>query len=200
MRICLIHGMQEYTCSHKGKYTYWSCLECHNQPRRKFGCSPEVRADRSARMMGNKHLLGYKHTPASLAKMSASLKGVNRDKVGEKASQWKGGLSFEPYCPKFNPDLKRRIRAFFDHRCVLCGKGVEENGKRKQLMACHHVEYNKQACCDGQPVHFAALCVTCHSITGKNRSRWEAMLHRIIDEIYGGKSYFTKDEWGNRIE
>jgi DNA polymerase III delta prime subunit len=28
-----------------------------------------------------------------------------------------------------------------------------------------------------------------------NRPRWEAMLHRIIDEIYGGRSYFTKEEY-----
>lgn len=151
-------------------------------------------------MMGNSRLLGYTHTPEALSKMATSLKGVNCDNVGEKASQWKGGLSFEPYCPKFNPDLKRRIRAFFDHRCIICGKTTEENGKRKQLMACHHVEYNKQACCDGKSVHFATLCVSCHTKTGNNRDRWEAMIHRILDEIYNGKSYFTKEEWGNRID
>jgi hypothetical protein len=25
-------------------------------------------------------------------------------------------------------------------------------------------------------------------------ARWEAMLHRIIDEIYDGRSYYTKEE------
>jgi hypothetical protein len=27
------------------------------------------------------------------------------------------------------------------------------------------------------------------------RERWEAMLHKIIDEVYHGRSYYTKDEW-----
>jgi hypothetical protein len=117
--------------------------------------------------------------------------------LGENNGRWLGGISFEPYCPKFNPDLKRRIRAFFDHRCVLCGKGVEENGKRKQLMACHHVEYDKTACCTDKPVHFAALCMKCHVRTNAERERWESMIHRIIEEIYEGRSYFTKDEWEN---
>ncbi len=105
---------------------------------------------------------------------------------------WKGGISFEPYCPKFNKDLKRRVRAYFENRCMACGKTTEENQK---LLACHHVEYNKSACCDGEPVHFAALCQSCHARTNHNRARWEAMLHIIIDEIYGGRSYFTRDEW-----
>jgi hypothetical protein len=30
-------------------------------------------------------------------------------KQGEKHPNWKGGISFEPYCPKFNADLKRRV-------------------------------------------------------------------------------------------
>jgi hypothetical protein len=206
MRTCRHHGLQEFSYHLKAhKNVYWVCLECNNQRNRKsdvpkWRCSPETRAKRTAAMIGNNHLLGYEHGPGSLIKMVESMKGANCDNTREKASNWKGGLSFEPYCPKFNADLKRRIRAFFGHRCVVCGKGVEENGKRKQLMACHHVEYNKSACCDGKPVHFAALCVTCHSITGKNRCRWEAMLHRIIDEIYDGKSYFTKEEWSKRVD
>lgn len=114
--------------------------------------------------------------------------------TGKNNSHWLGGISFEPYCPKFNDDLKKRIRAFFDNRCVLCGKTSESNGKK---LDCHHVEYNKQACCDGKPVHFAALCRSCHDMTRKDRDRWEEMLHRVINEVYGGKSYFTKEEYVN---
>ena len=87
---------------------------------------------------------------------------------------------------------------FFNYECVVCGKTTEENGKQ---LSCHHVTYNKMVCCDGKPVHFAALCQGCHSKTNgnqKNRERWESMLHRIIDEIYEGRSYFTKDEWDKR--
>jgi hypothetical protein len=110
---------------------------------------------------------------------------------GEKNGRWEGGKSFEPYCPKWTQDLRRRIRAFFKYRCIICGKTTEEN---KELLSCHHVTYDKNACCDGKPVHFAALCRKCHIRTNSNRPRWEAIFHHIIDEIYDGHSYYTKKE------
>ena len=111
---------------------------------------------------------------------------------GDKCYLWKGGISFEPYCPKFNNDLKRRIRTFFEYRCIVCGKSTEEN---KRELSCHHVEYNKQACCDGKPIHFATMCTRCHSRTNHHRAQWEDIMHRIIDEIYNGRSYYTKEEF-----
>jgi hypothetical protein len=126
---------------------------------------------------------------------------ISESERGEKNPRWKGGISFEPYCPKFDKDLRRRIRAFFEYRCIACGKHTTENlsckGNIWQL-SCHHVEYNKQACCDGKTVHFAALCLKCHALTNNDRERWEAMLNRAIDEIWEGRSYFTKDEWGSK--
>lgn len=164
-------------------------------------------------LRGNKHLLGHHHTEETKKLISEKVKGKpcwlkgqhhseeTKQKLsaalsGEKCYLWKGGISFEPYCPKFNRDLKRRIRAFFEYRCMACGKSTDENGKQ---LSCHHVEYNKQACCDGKPVHFAALCIRCHMKTNNDRERWESMLHRIIDEIYGSRSYYTKDEYKELI-
>jgi hypothetical protein len=179
--------------------------------------SPEICAKLSAMRMGRKR------NPISAAKQAIAIKKrwedpVYREKMvlarigkrhsdetkrkmslaqcGEKSYLWQGGISFEPYCPKFNEDLKRRIRAFFDHHCMMCGKPTEEN---KAALSCHHVEYNKQACCDGKPVHFAALCGRCHWRTNNDRFRWEAIIHRIIDEIYGGRSYYTKEEWNRAV-
>jgi hypothetical protein len=117
---------------------------------------------------------------------------------GKNSATWKGGISFEPYCPKFNNKLKERIRAFFEYRCIACGK--HENELKRKLY-CHHVEYNKQACCDGKPIHFAAMCSKHHAMTNHYREQWETMIHRIIDEIYNGKSYYTEEEYNenNRI-
>lgn len=111
---------------------------------------------------------------------------------GERNGNWRGGISFEPYCPKFNNDLKQRVRAFFEYRCVTCGKSEKELGYK---LGTHHVEYDKAACCHGQPVTFAASCRRCHGRTNADRPRWEAMLHRCIDEIWGGRSYYTKEEY-----
>jgi hypothetical protein len=126
----------------------------------------------------------------SKAKISASLHG-------EKAPNWQGGISFKPYCPKFDEDLKRRVRAFFDHQCIFCAKTTIEN---KQNLSVHHVDYNKDACCDEKPAQFAACCLRCHSKTNSDRERWNKIICIIIDEIYGGKSYFTKEEWATREE
>lgn len=148
--------------------------------------SKEVREKISFSELGEKNAFyGKHHSTESRMKMSEA-------KRGSKSVFWQGGISFEPYCPKFNNDLKRRVRDFFENRCVLCGRSRDDCHKELNV---HHVEYDKQACCDGKPVHFAALCNKCHCKTNHGREHWEAMLHRIIDEIYGGRSYFTKDEW-----
>jgi hypothetical protein len=140
----------------------------------------------------HKGITHSKETKIKLSIINSGEGNPNFGKTGENSPHWKGGISFEPYCPKWTRDLKRRIRAFFDHRCILCGKTTEKNG---QDLSCHHVEYNKNACCDGKPVQFAALCRSCHSKTGFKRANWEFMIHRIIDEIYNNRSYFTKEEW-----
>lgn len=132
--------------------------------------------------------IGYHHTEETKKKLSAA----SSRNCGEKASNWQGGLSFEPYCPKFNEDLKRRVRAYFENRCILCGMTAEENSEN---LSVHHVTYDKMICCNGKPVQFAALCHGHHTTTNYDRPRWEAILHRIIDEIYGGRSYYTKNEW-----
>jgi hypothetical protein len=144
---------------------------------------------------------GGKNNPRYGKRISAETRAKLSAVCGERASGWKGGISFEPYCPKFNANLKRRVREYFDNQCITCGKLKAQNitlSGRVYELGVHHVEYNKSACCDGKPVQFAALCFTCHMITNGDRERWEAILHRIIDEIYSGRSYFTKDEWVNR--
>ncbi len=139
-------------------------------------------------------LTGKTHSCGCLAREIQRARALTL--VGEKSLGWKGGISFEPYCPKFNDDLKKRVRSYFENRCTLCG--IHEHNLKTKLCV-HHVEYNKQACCDGLPVHFAALCRSCHAKTNKDRRRWEAMLHRVIDEIYNGRSYYTKEEYTELI-
>jgi hypothetical protein len=124
------------------------------------------------------------------AKLSAAMRG----KTGALASNWQGGISFEPYCPLFNEELKERVRIWQDRRCLRCGKTEEENRVR---LSVHHVEYEKSACCTGKPVCFAALCTSCHTKTNGDRDRWEAIFHHILDELYDGRSYYTKEEFQN---
>ncbi len=148
--------------------------------------SPEHKANLAAAHLGkSRGTFDQEHRD----KISNALKGKY---CGDKAANWRGGLSFEPYCPKFNQDLKQRVRAFFSNQCLICGKNESECKTKHSV---HHVSYDKMICCNDRPVQFASLCRACHNKTNSDRARWESMLHRIIDEIYDGRSYFTKEEW-----
>jgi hypothetical protein len=134
---------------------------------------------------------------------------------GENSPKWCGGNKV--YCQKWNPDLLRRIRAFYNHTCVECG--TPQNGTK---LHCHHVYYNKKACCEvsadgiyyanlnlknhpfdfeiiGDPDKFVALCDHCHKVTSglKHREYWARHFETIINGYYEGKSYLTKEEYAS---
>lgn len=125
------------------------------------------------------------------------LKSVSMSGSGN--PMYEDGSSKYPYCEKFNAEFKRRVRLFFDNKCMLCGKTVEENGA---IMGVHHIHANKQACCDGSQQRFAPLCRSCHS-TISNYERYDKekmeefidQLNAIIDKKYGGKCYYTREEY-----
>ncbi len=74
---------------------------------------------------------------------------------GEGSPTWKGGKSFEPYCIKFNKAFKEKIREKFSRKCYACDKPeAENNGK----LAVHHIDYNKNAICNGKEWAFVPLC------------------------------------------
>jgi len=113
---------------------------------------------------------------------------------GEKHPLWQGGISFEPYCPKFNKTFKERVRAFFGYRCVECGES--ENG---QKLSVHHVHYAKDSCCNTEvPRMFVPLCRSCHTKTNHNRKEWQSHFEQLLVSQYGGRSYFTTEEYENK--
>lgn len=146
--------------------------------------SPETRARMSAAKKGK--CLSARNRAA----LSAAKKGKPSGREGNKCHFWKGGVSFEPHCPKFNRDFKERVREFFGRACVECG--APENGKR---LAVHHVNFRKDSCCsdDAEPL-FVALCQSCHAKTNFNREYWEARFTALIRERYGGRCYLPKKE------
>ena len=126
---------------------------------------------------------GMKASKETKEKMSACRRGKDNP-------AWLGGVSFGKYCPKFNDEFKERVRAFFDYKCLECGNS--QNGEK---LTVHHIQYNKQTCCDGSVPMFAPLCRSCHAKTNFNREQWEQKYADIIQTTYGGKSFFTKEEY-----
>jgi ribosomal protein L31 len=134
-------------------------------------------------------------------KRSASKIGKKRPDIsGENHPRWNGGVSFLPYCEKFNRRFKRRVRAFQHNRCALCGH-VWQPGE--PLMTVHHIHANKDSCCDDDaPRMFVCLCArkkkdhkACHQLTIGKETVYAGRFIRYIIKNFGGKSYFTEEEY-----
>jgi hypothetical protein len=77
-----------------------------------------------------------------------TLKKSSESHKGDHCNWWKGGITPQPYCEKWTPEFRERVRAFFNYTCQLCGH-VWQPGERR--LAVHHVKYNKMVCCDDSP-------------------------------------------------
>lgn len=95
---------------------------------------------------------------SSESRRKMSIAAMNRS--GPKTSNWQGGISFEPYCDKFNLRLKESIRNKYGRVCVSCGKSEIFNGRR---LSVHHIDLDKQQGCNGNEWKLVPLCDSCHA-------------------------------------
>ena len=152
--------------------------------------SLEINEKRKKSLKGKQNSLGYKHTEKAKKKIKeyqqthsnsgrfqkgriSNRKGVKltektKEKMGkaklgklrEKANNWKGGLSFEPYSVDWTETLRRSIRERDHYICQLCN----QYGK-----IVHHIDYNKK---NNNPDNLITLCLKCHMKTNSNRNYW----------------------------
>ena len=111
-------------------------------------------------------------------------------RTGEKSPNWHGGISFDPYCLKFNENFKERVREYFGRCCYVCGKNEIDN---KERLSVHHVAYNKDTCCDDSKPLFVPLCHGCHTKTNHNRDFREEFFTVSLDFLTNGECYTKKD-------
>lgn len=124
-----------------------------------------------------KELFRTKNRIKDINESFCSRECMAKKQKGKHHPSWKGGLSFEPYCIKFNNTFKESIRDMFDRKCFLCDKSEVDNGKK---LCIHHVNYDKNCLCDDSKCEFVPLCNSCHSKTNFNRSEWE---QQILDKL-----------------
>ena len=134
--------------SHKGKNNYFYGKHYYNEDNSFYG----------------KH-----HTKKAKEKMRFA-------HLGEKAPNWKGGKSFEPYTPEFNRQLKELIRQRDDYKCQKCGMPEIENIEKLSI---HHIDYNKENCL---PNNLIALCKICNSKVNFNRDYWTEYFKKITSK------------------
>ena len=78
---------------------------------------------------------------------------------------WEGFAKEQKYCPKFNEELREKVREKYGRTCWLCGKTEAENGRR---LSVHHIDMNKNQGCgdddddEGIRWRLIPLCASCH--------------------------------------
>lgn len=124
---------------------------------------------------------GMKFSEEHNQKISEAQKGENNsmyNRLGENAPSWRGGLSFEPYTPEFNRQLKELIRQRDGYKCQLCGMPEIENIKK---LTVHHIDYVKKNCL---PSNLTALCRSCNSKVNADRDYWEEYFKdKILEKV-----------------
>jgi len=107
-------------------------------------------------------------------KISNTMKGANN-------RLWKGGLSFDPYTPEFNNNLKEQIRIRDQYKCQKCFRHQNElhakNGRKYKLHV-HHIDYDKK---NSSKSNLICLCMNCHLQTQANREDWTNYYQKIIN-------------------
>ena len=117
--------------------------------------------------------LGRKHTEDTKRK-------IGEAHSGEKSHLWQGGVSFEPYCSKFNNVFKESVREKFGRVCFLCGE--PEKGRKLDV---HHVNYDKSCLCSDIKCEFVPLCRSCHMKTNCDRDYYERLiLEKLATLLY----------------
>lgn len=112
-----------------------------------------------------------------LSENHADVSGKNNPmhgKNGKLSPTWQNGISFEPYTPEFNGQLKRLIRQRDNRQCQLCG--IPENGNAHDI---HHINYIKK---DSSKRNLITLCHSHNAMANMNREKWQ-FLFETLQEI-----------------
>lgn len=137
--------------------------------------------------------LGRRHSDHARKKISDARKGIifsieTRRKIsdslvgrftGKDSPSWKGGVSFEPYCPKFNESCKEHNREKYTRMCFICGKDEVFNGSR---LSVHHVDRNKYQGCDNHQWSLVPLCKKHHGSC--HNDLWESRIMYLLDHVW----------------
>ncbi len=151
------------------------------------GCGHETKIFRGRpnKYIFNHHNRGKHHSEKVKEKIRCGNKGkirseltknkIKNTKKGPDNPSWLGGISFLPYCFKFNSNLKEAIRNRDNETCQLCG----EMDKRRKLSV-HHIHYDKENCYPD----LISLCKVCNSKVNFNRKYYEDLFMNILNERF----------------
>ena len=152
-----------------GKRKYKFCVDCNKQLEG-YGAIRCKECYKKFNMGANHTSYGKKQTKERLEenRIATTKKWQDpewREKVlrarigtqaGEKSSNWKGGISFEPYGLTWKNSLKREVRKRDGYKCQICGVPQQECFRQLDV---HHIDCNKKNC---KVENLISLCLQCH--------------------------------------
>jgi 5-methylcytosine-specific restriction endonuclease McrA len=101
---------------------------------------------------------------------------------GEGNPNWKGGKSFEEYCPVWkDEEYKQSIRERDGNVCLnpYC------DSKNPNDLTIHHIDYDKQNC---HPSNLITVCRSCNIRANKDRRWHKAWYSAIMSMRYADRS------------
>ncbi len=101
------------------------------------------------------------------------------NKSGDKHYNWKGGISFEPYCEVWkDKEFKQDIRDRDWNKCLnpYCDSKVSKD------LTIHHIDYDKKNC---HPKNLITVCRSCNARANTNRDWHKSWYRAILTKRYG---------------
>lgn len=101
----------------------------------------------------------------------------NINNRGPNHHEWKGGISFEPYCEIFSDrEFREFIKSRDSYRCLN-----PDCTKQSRILVIHHIDYNKKNC---DQENLITICVSCNGRANKDREWHTAWYQAIIYRRY----------------
>ena len=102
--------------------------------------------------------------------------------MGNKNPNWKGGVSFEPYCEIWSDEeYKQSIRDRDKNQCRKCGITRHISYKvYEQSLHIHHIDYDKKNC---KPDNLITLCISCNTKANSNREHHTVFYKSMVKGV-----------------
>jgi hypothetical protein len=108
---------------------------------------------------------------------------------GNNNYNWRGGISFEPYCQEWKDlEYKQSIKDRDGNKCLnpYC------DSSHKEDLTIHHIDYNKKNC---RPSNLITVCRSCNSKANRDRNWhkywYQAILYKKYKFVYLYKGKVT---------
>jgi hypothetical protein len=115
-------------------------------------------------------------------------------RVGELHPNWNGGISYAPYCPKFNSKRKNATRDFFRGYCIVTGEHQNDCLIKHSV---HHIDHDKNQGCDGKPFNLVPMVRSHNSKETHNKEEYKVYINKTLEEgfkwgIWNREEYMEK--------